>query len=117
MSAAAPAGNPNPKAATINEPQMHAIYAGLGSAAGAFPFTQDPMQLGQAAVIGGVSSYLMNTTFASSMTILPHDVAAALVTGVANFYLTGNVPLALATFIGTNNAPLIAAFMKFPQHF
>lgn len=106
-----------PKAPRINGQQTHALYAGVGAAVVTYAVSMDSYVAGQSAAIGAVSSYVINSVVPGTMSILPHDMAAGLLTGLGVYYLSGDLTVALGAFIGTNNAPNVAAFMKAPQAF
>lgn len=110
-----PAGQP--KAPLINGNMAHALYAGGGAGAVTYAVSMETGVSLQAAAIGAVSSYFVNAVIPGTMTILPHDTAAALLTGGIVYYLSGNLTHAMGAFIGTNNTPTIAAFMKMPSQF
>lgn len=106
-----------PKAPLINGQMAHSLYAGGGAGVITYGLTMDATVSLQAGAMGAASSYLINAVIPSTMSVLPHDTAAALLTGVGVYYLTGNMTVALGSFIGTNNTPNIAAFMKMPSQF
>lgn len=108
----------SPKFVQLNGTAVaHSVYAGAGSTLAGAAFSRDPMFLGIMFAGGAASSFLMNSTFADSMMVLPHDLAAGVLSALGAYYYTGNTTIALATLIGVNNAPLVAAFLKFPKEF